>query len=157
MLENSRTDVCVMGMFRRLFNNSTLSNLYFIIPGLLIFALSYIRISQFGNVVFQLRLLASALLFVILASTGSESPTIIIAFVGVAIWFVLSEKTKLDIVLLLFALIISSFSPTDLFPRYIRDNFINQYALIVLPLLLVWLKLNWDMARDTSKTMKVDQ
>lgn len=151
MLENSRTDVCVMGMFRRLLHDSTLSNLYFIIPGLLIFALSYLRKSQFGNVVFQLRLLASALLFVILASTGSESPTIIIGFAGVAIWFILSEKTKPDIALLLFALIISSFSPTDIFPGYIRDHYINQYALIVLPLLLVWLKLNWDIARGTYK------
>jgi hypothetical protein len=156
MLENSRTDVCVMGMFRRLLHDPTLSNLYFIIPGLLIFALSYIRKSQFGNGVFQLRLLASALLFVILASTGSESPTIIIAFMGVAIWFILSEKTKLDIALLVFALLISSFSPTDFFPSCIRDHFINQYALIVLPLLLVWLKLNLDMAKDTCKTMQVD-
>jgi hypothetical protein len=106
--------------------------------------------------VFQLRLLASALLFVILASTGSESPTIIIAFMGVAIWFILSEKTKLDIALLVFALLISSFSPTDFFPSCIRDHFINQYALIVLPLLLVWLKLNLDMAKDTCKTMQVD-
>ena len=148
MLENSRTDVCVMGMFRRLLHNETLSNLYFIVPGLLIFAMPFWKISKFKNVVIQLRVLASALLFVILASTGTESPTIIIGFVGVAIWFVISEKTKLDISLLVFALIISSFSPTDIFPEYIRDNYINQYALMVLPLLVVWLKLNWEMARE---------
>jgi len=145
MLENSRTDVCVMGMFRRILHDSTLSNLYFIIPGLLIFALPFVKISQYKNPVFQLRVLASALLFIILASTGSESPTMIVGFVGVALWFILSKKTKTDIALLWFALIISSFSPTDLFPGYIRDHFINQYALMVLPLLFVWLKLNWEM------------
>ncbi len=146
ILLNTRTDVCVMGMFRRVFHNQTLSNLYFIIPGLIVFALSYLRFSQFKNIVFQLRILASALIFIILASTGSESPTIIIGFVGVAIWYLLSGKTTLDKVILWFALIISSFSPTDVFPRYIREEYINQYALMVLPLIFVWLKLNWDIA-----------
>lgn len=154
MLINTRTDVCVMGMFRRLFHNQSLSNLYFIIPGLLIFALSYLRISQFKNITFQLRLLASALLFIILASTGSESPTIIIGFVGVGIWYILSDKTKLDIAILWFALIISSFSPTDVFPKFIREHYINQYALMVLPLLIVWLKLNWDILVSNFNYLK---
>lgn len=144
-LDNHRTDVCVMGMFRRLFHNQTLSNLYFIIPGLLIFASSYLRISQYKNIDFQLRQLASALLFIILASTGSESPTIVIGLVGVAIWYILSGKTILDKVILWFALIISSFSPTDFFPEYIRVHYVNQYALMVFPLLLVWLRLNWNL------------
>ena len=153
-LENTRTDVCVMGMFRRLFHNQSLSNLYFIIPGMILFASSYLKISQFKNIIFQLRILASALLFIILASTGSESPTIIIGFVGVAIWFLLSDKTKLDIVILCFALIISSFSPMDIFPRFIRVHYINQYALMVLPLLIVWLKLNWDIAKANINYLK---
>ena len=143
-LGNHRTDVCVMGMFRRLFDNQALSNLYFIITGLLIFAFSYIRVSRFKNIDFQLRQLASALLFIILASTGSESPTIVIGVVGLAIWYVLSEKTTIDNILLWFALIISSFSATDFFPEYLRVHYVNQYALIVLPLLIVWLKLNWE-------------
>jgi len=155
MLENSRTDVCVMGMFRRIFHDSTLSNLYFIIPGLLIFALPFLKLSQFKNPVFQLRVLASALLFIILASTGSESPTIIVGFVGVALWFILSKKTKADLTLLWFALIISSFSPTDIFPEYIRDQFINKYALMVVPLLAVWLKLNQEIVFEKNDQLPV--
>ncbi|MBD2699287.1 DUF2029 domain-containing protein [Spirosoma sp. BT702] len=142
-LENTRTDVCVMGMFRRLFNDGTLSNLYFIIPGLLIFATAYLKTNLFQNVRFQLSILASTLLFLNLASTGFESPTFIISFTGVAIWYVVSAKTRLDSLLLAFALLISSFSPTDIFPAYIRDHYVNQYALMVLPLLFVWLRLHW--------------
>jgi hypothetical protein len=150
----NRNDVCVMGMFRRLFHDSTLSNLYFIIPGLLIFATSYLKISKFKNIDFQLRLLASVLLFIILASTGSESPTIIVGFVGVGIWYVLSEKTKYDKIILWFALIISSFSPTDIFPDYLREHYIKPYALMVLPLLVVWLKLNWEIAKENFYPVK---
>ncbi len=144
-LANTRTDVCVMGMFRRLLHDGTLSNLYFIIPGLLIFATAYLRPRLFGNTWFQLNILASVLLFLNLASTGFESPTIVISFTGAAIWYICSAKTTLDNVLLVFALLISSFSPTNLFPHYIREQYVNQYALMVLPLLLIWLRLHWTL------------
>lgn len=142
-LANTRTDVCVMGMVRRLLHDGTLSNLYFIVPGLLIFATAYLKTGRFNDVRFQLGILASVLLFLNLASTGFESPTIIISFTGVAIWYVTSPRTNLDNGLLAFALLISSFSPTDIFPAYLRDHYVNQYALMVLPLLLVWLRLHW--------------
>jgi hypothetical protein len=142
-LTNTRTDVCVMGMFRRLFHNGTLSNLYFIIPGLLIFGTAYLKTDLYRKSYFQLSILASVLLFLNLASTGFESPTFIISFMGVAIWYVISTKTAIDNALLIFALIISSFSPTDIFPAYLRDQYINKYALMVLPLLFIWLRLHW--------------
>jgi hypothetical protein len=47
-------------------------------------------------------------------------------------------------------LLISSFSPTDLFPRYIRETLINQYALMILPLLIVWGVLACDLWMDDS-------
>ncbi|MFD1820056.1 Protein of unknown function [Pseudarcicella hirudinis] len=149
-LLNTRTDVCVMGFFRRILNDGSLSNLYFIIPGVLILGSSYLKIRAFKNPVFQMRLLASVLLFVILASTGSESPTMVIGFVGVAIWYILSKKTTFDTFLLWFALIITSFSPTDIFPKFIRNEYINRYALMVIPLLFVWLKLHWEILLKTE-------
>jgi hypothetical protein len=47
-------------------------------------------------------------------------------------------------------LLISSFSPTDLFPRYIRETLINQYALMILPLLIVWGVLAYDLWNGDS-------
>lgn len=146
---NTRTDVCVMGMVRRIFQAPYLSNLWFIIPGLIIFFSAYLNTPKYNEVPFQLRLLASALLFIILASTGSESPTLLIGFTGVAIWFMLSRRRWYDHLLLWFALAVSSFSPTDLFPAYIREQFIIPYALMALPLLLVWLKLSLELTGDS--------
>ncbi len=145
---NTRTDVCVMGMVRRIFQAPYLSNLWFIIPGLIIFFSAYLNTPKYNEVPFQLRLLASALLFIILASTGSESPTLLIGFTGVAIWFMLSRRRWYDLHLLWFALAVSSFSPTDLFPAYIKEQFIIPYALMALPLLLVWLKLSLELTGD---------
>ncbi|GAB3995593.1 glycosyltransferase family 87 protein [Spirosoma daeguense] len=155
-LANTRTDVCVMGMFRRLFHDGTLSNLYFIIPGLIIFTTAYLKTNLYQNIRFQLNILASTLLFLNLASTGFESPTFIISFTGVAIWYVVSGKTRLDNWLLAFALLISSFAPTDIFPAYIRDHYVNPYALMVLPLLFVWLRLHWTIWKGLPDTQVIE-
>ena len=55
-------------------------------------------------------------MFVVLFSTGSESSTYIIAFVGVALWFVAVpwKRSRWDIALMIFAFILTSLSPSDL-------------------------------------------
>jgi hypothetical protein len=85
-----------------------------------------------------------------LASTGTESPTLIMAFPGVGLWFVLGPKNKFRWSLLVLTLVISSFSPTDLFPSYFREVFINPYALMILPLLIVWCVLAYDLGVGDS-------
>lgn len=150
-----RLDVCVMGMVRRITQNGTLSNLYYIIPAMFVMAASYLKFRIHKQVNFQLAVLASLLLFIILASTGSESPTYIIAFPGVGIWYVLEKKKNFGVIaLLVVTLLISSFSPTDLFPKYIRVNYLEPYAMMALPVFLVWLRLNYLMIFNKLKPIQ---
>ncbi|MDB4924913.1 glycosyltransferase family 87 protein [Mucilaginibacter sp.] len=140
-----REDVSVMGMLRKIFFPQ-LSNMFVLFPGILLFALSYIRIKSFNNLNYQLLIVASTLIFPVIFSTGSESPTYIIAFVGVAVWYINSERpvTILDISLLIFALILTSLSPSDLFPRYLKDHYVDPYALKALPCFLIWIKIIYE-------------
>jgi hypothetical protein len=144
-IDNIRTDVCVMGMFRRILGNASLSNLWFLIPSMLLNFWVYFQPSKWDRIDFQLRILAFVTIYLMLASTGTESPTLIMAFPGVGLWFVLGPKNKFRWALLVGTLFISSFSPTDLFPRFIRENLINPYALMILPLLIVWCVLACDL------------
>jgi len=139
----SMQDISLMGMVRRILQDSSISNLPFIITGVTLFGMQYLRISQYKEMGFRLLILASTLIFTVIFSTGSESPTYIIAFVGVAIWFVIQPKpiTKYTIFLLVFALILTSLSPSDLIPKYLRDNFIQPYALKALPCILIWISI----------------
>lgn len=143
----SMQDISVMGMFRRVLHNPNLSNLPFLVVGLLIFGLPYLRFNLYSNLKFQLLLLSSVLIFTVIFSSGSESPTYIIAFMGVAIWFVIQKKplTNLNLFLLIFALILTSLSPSDLIPKYIRVHFIRPYALKALPCVLIWIKIVHEM------------
>ncbi len=142
---NVRSNVCVIGMVRHLTGNYGLSNLYFIGPGLLLLASAYLNLKQYTNTRFQLAILASVLLFLNLASTSFESPTFIISMPGAAIWYLISQQTTLDKWLIGFAIVLAGFAPSDLFPAYIRTHFVNQYALMVLPLLLIWLRLHYTL------------
>ncbi len=134
-------DISVMGMIRRIFQLPRISNTVILIPALAVFSSSYLFIKKYKTLPYQLLILSSTLLFTVLFSSSSESPTYIIAFVGVAIWFVNLQKpvSILQIALLVFAIILTSFSPSDLFPRTIRNGYIIKYSLKALPCLLVWL------------------
>lgn len=137
----SMQDISVMGMVRRISGNVNIPNLPFLIIGLIIFALPYLRISQYRSLKFRLLYLASALIFAVIFSNSSESPTYIIAFVGVAIWFIIQDQPKSYWIyaLFIFAMLLTSFSPSDLFPKFIRDQYIIRYSLKALPCLIVWL------------------
>ena len=142
---STREDVSVMGMIRKMIYPGIV-NTVVLIPGMILFALSYIRIKFFGNVNYQLLIVASTLIFPVIFSTGSESPTYIIAFTGVAIWFINTEKpvSALDIFLIIFAFILTSLSPSDLFPRYLRVNYVEPYALKALPCFIIWIKIIYE-------------
>lgn len=140
-------NISLLGMVRKISQCATYSDLWIIASGLLVFGLPYLRIKQYKNKAFRYSLLASVLLFVVLFSTGSESSTYIIAFIGVAIWYVVApwKRSKLDIGLMVFAFILTSFSPSDLFPAFIRREFVQPYALKALPCVIIWLKLSYEM------------
>lgn len=139
-------DISVMGMARRISGNAKLENAPFLFAGVMLFALPYTRIKQYKFLPFQLLLLASTLIFTVIFSSGSESPTYIIAFAGVAIWFVVQQKPRKNwvIALFIFAFILTSLSPTDIFPHSVKE-FIRLYSLKALPCIIIWLAIIYQM------------
>lgn len=143
---DSMQDISIMGLFKKILNMPNLSNLLFLIPGIVLFGLPYLRFNMFSNKKFQLLLLSSVLIFTVIFSSGSESPTYIIAFAGVAIWFIIQEeKTKWTWFLFIFALLLTSFSPSDLFPKYIKETYIKPYSLKALPCVLIWFQITYEL------------
>ncbi len=140
-------NISLLGMIRKISGLANYSDLIPILGGMLLFALPYLRFSQYKAKTFPLFILASTLLFVVLFSTGSESSSYIILFPAVGIWYVSRWKarTKFDLCLLIGTFILSSLSPTDLFPRFIREAYILPYALKAFFPSLVWFKLSYEL------------
>lgn len=159
-IENQRLgnmqDISLMGFFRRILGDPTIPNTLFFAFGIPLFLLPYIRISQYKHLGFQLSILASSLLFVVLFSSGSEPPTYIIAVSGALIWFFIHEKKgKAEIAMLVFLILFTSFSTSDLFPKFVKENFIQKYSIKALPCILIWLKLSYELLtrKYSSKTI----
>jgi hypothetical protein len=149
-------DICLMGMVRRISGDHSIQNWPFILGGLILFILPYFRVSQFKENGFRLMLLASTLIFTVIFSTSSESPTYVIAFVGVAIWFIIqpSPKNKWILCLFVFAFLLTSMSPSDLFPKFIRNEYIKPYSLKALPCILIWFTIIYQMLIYDFKNYK---
>lgn len=152
-------DISLMGIVRRVLGDANISNLWFIAVGLPLFALPYLRIKQYKNQAFQLMILASTLLFTVLFSSGSESPTYIIAVAGVMIWYLIQkDKTALVNSLMLFVLILTCFSMSDLFPKYVKQNYIIKYSLKALPCCIVWFRITYELlTKDFNKNYQLQQ
>lgn len=140
-------NVSLLGVVRKISGNGEYSDLWLIIPGLVLFFIPYLRIQQYKYLRFRLMLLANVLLFVVLFSTGSEASGYIIAMIGVAIWYTCSPSShkKYNYRLMLITLIIVGISTTELVPSFIRSGFIRPYALKAWPVILVWLTVCYEM------------
>ena len=143
---NIMNNISLLGMVHRI-SGVWFNDLWMIVPGLVLFALPYLRISQYKNMAFRQTLLASVLMFVVLFSTGSESSGYIIPLIGVVVWYTAApwQRNNWDIALMVFVFILSSMSPSDLFPAYLRKTYVQPYALKALPVTIVWLKLCYEM------------
>ena len=140
-------NISLLGIVRKISGNPDYSDMWLIIPGLILFALPYLRTGQYASPTFRRMFLVSVMLFVVLFSTGSESSSYIIALTGVAVWFrgVPWKRSKGDIALLIFAFVLTSMSPSDLFPAFLYRPYVQPYALKALPCVLIWFKLIYEM------------
>lgn len=88
-------------------------------------------------------LFASSLIWVIIFNHKAESSTFNIALVGVAIYYLVAPAGKLKNGLLIFCLLFTSLSPTDLFPPYIRVHVVTPYVLKAVPCIFIWFHINY--------------
>lgn len=134
-----------LGIVRKVSGSEEYSDLWILIPACIMFLLAYLRTSQFKHLAFRLNILASALIFIVIFSSGSENSSHVIAALGVGIWYV-SSPTKWGWVKwsLLGLVIFINFSRSLL--GYDLDiSTVVKYSLKVLPYTLVWLRICYEL------------
>jgi hypothetical protein len=127
-----------------------LNKLIVIGAGLLLIFIPFLRIKKYRYYGFRLLTLVSLLIWVVIFNHKAESPTFIIAMVGISTWFVIGEKTTLNIILFVTAFIFTSLSPTDIFPMFIREGFLKPYIIKVVPCIIIWCKIVYDLIFSTD-------
>lgn len=142
-------NVSLLGIVRKVSGCATYSDLWLMIPGMVLFALPYLRFKQYQHAAFRQTILASVLMFIILFSTSSENYGYIIAMTGVAIWYTAApwKRSKWDVALMVLAFIFTSMSSSDLFYKPLWREVIKPYSLKALPVTIIWLKLTYELCK----------
>lgn len=154
----SHQDYSVMGFFRRTLGDSSIPNLPFLIAGVILFALPYLRISHYKNRAFQLLIVASTLMFPVLFSSASEGSTYIIVFVGIALWFVIQPKPYkwYHWAFLGGVIFFASLNSTDVYPYAFRD-FLRLHAFKAVPCTLVWIRIIYELVTKDFSNYEVGE
>lgn len=119
--------------------------------GAVVLVLPLIRYKAFINWEFRSLFLASLLIWVIIFNHKGETPGFIIAVCGVAIWYFTQASSRANLVLLVLTLLFTVLEPTDIFPKFFRDKYFTPYDICVIPCVLVWFKITWElMTKDFS-------
>lgn len=138
-------DISAGGFIKRVFHIPWLSNTYVLIPAMIIFLAQYIMLPYRYNSRYRLYILCSVLMFPVLFSTSSESPTYIIAIPAICIWYVMQPSTRANNIFLFFAILLVSFSHSDVVTPWVRKNLAVPYALKALPCLVLWLMIAYEI------------
>lgn len=103
---------------------------------------------------FRLRFLCSLLVFLVIFNHRSESPSFVIAVVGIAIWFVISTPDAFTISVIVATVAIVSIGASSAVPNAIRVGVVMHYRLKSLPCAVAWLVMQaelwgWRPSRPT--------
>jgi hypothetical protein len=151
-------DISVMGMITRIGNLKDFNSLLILIPAAILHVLPFLRINQYKHTAFRMSYLCLVLIGLVIFSSSAESPTFVIAVTGVGIWYVIQPdlKNSFKHALLIFVILLTSLSATDLFPPYVRNHFIAPYSLKALPCFVVWCVLIYQLLTKNFKPVPAD-
>lgn len=125
-----------------------------LLPGAIILISPLIQWRKYNQRTFRILMLSSILVWVVIFNHKAESPTFVIAMTGAVIWYMLNPTDTFNKVLLIIAFIFTTLSPTDLFPTDLRKSFFVPYVIKVVPMIAIWLKINYDLWTNRGVMLK---
>ena len=148
--------ISIMGVLNSWFGLAV-NKVYPLIVGIIIFCIPLFRLNLYKHYYYRLMVLSSILIWVVIFNHRAESPSYIIACVGAGIWYLNSPKSVLNTSLIVLVFILTTLSATDLFPVYIKENYVKTYTLKAVPIILVWFKILYDLVFTNFKTLESSQ
>ncbi len=144
----------VMGWLQTWFG-LTLNKMLVVLVGAIVFCLPLLRFRSYGDLTFRLLFLASILIWIVIFNHKAESPTFVIAMCGVGIWYFTQPSSRLHLALVILAFVFTSLSPTDIFPRYLREQLVVPYVLKAVFCIFIWFRIVYQMLLGSYETREV--
>lgn len=129
---------------------------------LIVLAPIAVRRDRWNDAHFRLQLIASILIFAVLFNHQSESPSYVIAMLGIAVWFASSEKAAWRTALIVFAMVLVNGGSSGILSRDLYQRFYLAYLLKTVPLIPIWIVIQLELhgllpnRRDASELGEAD-
>ena len=122
-----------------------------VIAGAAVLLLPLAKVGAHADRTFRVLVLASALIWVVIFNHMAESPTFVIAVLGVALWYFVRPRNRFDQALLALTFVFSCLSSTDLFPPAVWRRFVVPYVLKAAPCIFVWVRIQYELLTFSSE------
>jgi hypothetical protein len=103
-----------------------------------------------GDAAWRTLLIASVLVYVVIFNHMAESPTYVIAVLGVALWYFSRQPTPLATALVAATFALTCLASTDLVPPAVRARVVAPYMLKAVPCIAVWVRMQYDLVLRRS-------
>jgi len=133
----------------------TLNQNLILLAGIGLFLLPFSRVKLYSEYNFRLSILAMILLWMVVFNHKAESPTFVIAITGIGIWNFSSRlKQSWTTAWVRLALVLTSLSPTDLFPDFIQDNYFVPWSVKAIPCILIYFMVFYELTFNLKPLSK---
>lgn len=100
----------------------------------------------------RIQFLSLVLIWMVIYNHKAESPTFIIAVSGAGLWYFTSPRNKLHDSLMIFCILFTQLSATDLFPEKWQTGIFHDWAVKAIPCLLIWITALASLLRDLVRS-----
>ncbi|MBU3742995.1 MAG: DUF2029 domain-containing protein [Sediminibacterium sp.] len=142
--QSERHSLSLLGIID-LLHIESLQQGYIMLAGLITMLLVLFKKEVYQNLSYQLLYLAAILQFTIVFNPGVESPSYIIAIPGVALWYLYAPQASWRKYLLMAVFVFTCLSPTEVFPRIVRDQILNPLHVKAIPVIITWFVCIFDL------------
>ena len=115
-----------------------------------------LRSDRWEALEFRRLFLCSLLVYSVLFNHASESPSFVVAYAGIVIWYVSSPPSPLRTAVMALTLLVMVVHDVDVVPRWVKYDILVTYRIKGIPGLVAWFVMQWELLVTARSTRRVD-
>ena len=104
-----------------------------------------LRPDRWEQLDFRRLFLCSLLVYSVLFNHVSESPSFVVAYAGIVIWYVSSPPSRLRTAIMALTLLVMVVHDVDVVPRWVKYEIFVPYRIKGIPCLVAWFVMQWEL------------
>ena len=104
-----------------------------------------LRPERWASSAFRRLFLSSLLVYSVLFNHASESPSFVVAYAGIVIWYVSAPPSRLRMAIMALTLLVMVVHDVDVVPRWVKYEIFVPYRVKGIPCLVAWFVMQWEL------------